>query len=38
MKEVSYSPMMAEMLSYVGGRATHVALEDEGIVEYADEK
>ena len=38
MKEVSYSPMMAEMLTYYGGRSTAFVLEDEGNLEYADEK
>jgi len=38
MKEVSFSPMMAEMLTYYGGRSTAVVMEDEGNIEYADEK
>ena len=38
MKEVSYSPMMAEMLTYYGGRSTAIVLEEDGNLEYADEK
>ena len=38
MKEVSYSPVMGDMLTYVGSQSTAFVLEDEGNLEYADEK
>lgn len=37
LREVSYSPMMAEMLSYLGSRSASYVLEDEGRVSRPDE-
>lgn len=37
LKEVSYSPLMAEMLTYYGSQSTAYVYERKGNVEYADE-
>lgn len=37
LKEVSYSPQMGDMLTYIGGRSTSIVLEEEGNIEYPDE-
>ena len=37
LKQVSYSPMMAEMLSYLESKSTQFVLEDEGTFAYPDE-
>ncbi|CAB9496881.1 Protein of unknown function (DUF1800) [Seminavis robusta] len=37
MKEVSFSPIMGEMLTYYGGRSTATVFEDEGNIQFADE-
>ncbi|CAB9519484.1 Protein of unknown function (DUF1800) [Seminavis robusta] len=37
LKEVSYSPIMADMLTFYGGRSTAEVYEDEQTLEFADE-
>eukprot|EP00538_Stauroneis_constricta_P006114 CAMPEP_0119557550 /NCGR_PEP_ID=MMETSP1352-20130426/9190_1 /TAXON_ID=265584 /ORGANISM="Stauroneis constricta, Strain CCMP1120" /LENGTH=2298 /DNA_ID=CAMNT_0007604673 /DNA_START=349 /DNA_END=7245 /DNA_ORIENTATION=+ len=37
LKEVSYHPLMADMLTYYGGRSTAFVYAQDGTVEYADE-
>eukprot|EP00934_Nitzschia_sp_Nitz4_P009303 Nitzschia sp. Nitz4//scaffold91_size79674//72229//78877//NITZ4_005380-RA/size79674-augustus-gene-0.83-mRNA-1//1//CDS//3329560139//9293//frame0 len=37
LKEVSFSPMMADMLTYYGGRSTAFVWAEEGNTEFADE-
>lgn len=37
LKEVSYSPLMGDMLTYIGGRSTSVVLEEEGNLQFPDE-
>lgn len=37
LKEVAYSPMMAEMLSYMQSQSTFYVWQTENVVEFADE-
>jgi hypothetical protein len=37
LKEVTYSPMMSEMLTYIGGRSTGYNFGRDGTISYADE-